>query len=1016
MARKRKVQGDDPSSLPWSNSYGQGDLPWLTKRDVQKEQRQAEGQVKRQALQKKIDELSQIKSDLGKEGRFSGIKDKFTANSASDKWKRIQEGRDAEDTRGIKGGLKNIFDANTAEDKAKRKAKGKAENYQDEDGRGYSGIGGRLKDVFDANSGRDKTVRRERGDPELHQDFRKSQDDKVKRAGEGKLTDEEKKARTEFYKTKGIDLNAEVKLGAEMPKGTELFTNKGVNRLAINKAADVQKEQDSLAKRKETEQEFQTFQDVELGRQGGLKQAGRAFTREFTSTFADLPSNLKSIASNAVDVASPEGSRVDKWAQKQFDESVSRVAKRQESARLAGLGTSDKDSAIIQGLAGGAGSLAGALTVSALTGGVGGAAKGTKAAEAVENLSKAQKIWATAKSAASIEGVAPKIFAINTAGSTTRDVRAQGKDPLQALVTGLAAGWAEGKLEEFGLEKMMNPGNNSVLKQFATTTMSEGAQEFSQTAVSNVIASTYKDVDLQKALNDSIMAGLYGAALGGVGGIPFSFSARLQQEGVPKYIADKAAADLTKSIDKATETVAGTLEQQAQEEGALEVAQPEQAVVEAPVELQQEAIQPQNEEVVTAYSGHQGQGSSYSTPNRRFAKENFADIDQKGQSTDKGVVEEKQIKKSDILDTRDPETRQKLESVVGKDRLDAMIGRADNKDLPNHYDKYEEDILISAAKSLGYGHIALSETTKGQKSDYGSVISYVNTGLDADQEQAPRPQKPKSPLPGYEYNDSGDLVDKNGNVASQRDVQNAIQDAKGEGYLTEYEDASKAGDKETMARIAKEHPNDKRVNIPDVKKGAVKPIAKKPKVATLNLNEAEGKAKKGGLAKRVEAKAIEKGVIDRAGEISEVAKLSIKKEIAKATDLVNTDLEKARRILRGEEELPSDIRPTALIAALDEYATVNKDAELLAEMVNSDAVRQVSLAGQELNLAKAIDPDSATAKLKEIADARKKAYKNKTRKDADSEVKKNVKEIKKSVKKNVTKQKWDAFFEEIKCG
>jgi hypothetical protein len=126
-------------------------------------------------------------------------------------------------------------------------------------------------------------------------------------------------------------------------------------------------------------------------------------------------------------------------------------------------------------------------------------------------------------------------------------------------------------------------------------------------------------------------------------------------------------------------------------------------------------------EDVTVYSGHQGAGTPWSTPDKNFATI-FANEDKSGNVV-KGIVDEKKIKAEDIFDTRKPEHRKLFEEYMGRDRSNEMIQRS-GIGLPNHAANGEEKAIIEAAKVNGYNQAAVSELDNTGK----KVVSYVDTG------------------------------------------------------------------------------------------------------------------------------------------------------------------------------------------------------------------------------------------------------------------------------------------------
>jgi hypothetical protein len=153
--------------------------------------------------------------------------------------------------------------------------------------------------------------------------------------------------------------------------------------------------------------------------------------------------------------------------------------------------------------------------------------------------------------------------------------------------------------------------------------------------------------------------------------------------------------------------------------------------------LKPAVVKPKGTGMITTYSGHQGRGSAFSTPDKQFAQQ-FANEDANGNVV-KGVVGTKKLNKADILDTRNAEDRAKLESILGQENVSKMIDSSGNG-LPAHIDKGEQDALVKAAKQLGFKHIALSETDNQTKYNGSHVISYVDTSADVTKEVTQQPK------------------------------------------------------------------------------------------------------------------------------------------------------------------------------------------------------------------------------------------------------------------------------------
>lgn len=173
------------------------------------------------------------------------------------------------------------------------------------------------------------------------------------------------------------------------------------------------------------------------------------------------------------------------------------------------------------------------------------------------------------------------------------------------------------------------------------------------------------------------------------------------------------------------------------------------------------------------------------------------------------------------------------------------------------------------------------------------------------------------------------------------------------------------------------------------------------------------------IASSIEAKAIEdkltKGYLDKAG----YDRITIKDQTEKSLKLLS-DIELARKIIRGEEPLPDGLKATALVTAAEEHIKSNPDKELAAEMaqelVNSPLVSESSKAAQELRLAAERTQDSATTKAIEL---KKKLVESKGGEEKVTKARKDiVKKAKAETDKiNLSKEElsMERFLKEIEC-
>jgi hypothetical protein len=169
------------------------------------------------------------------------------------------------------------------------------------------------------------------------------------------------------------------------------------------------------------------------------------------------------------------------------------------------------------------------------------------------------------------------------------------------------------------------------------------------------------------------------------------------------------------------------------------------------------------------------------------------------------------------------------------------------------------------------------------------------------------------------------------------------------------------------------------------------------------------------ISKSITAKAIEDGVPKETfNKLPEVEKIHLKEQIAKATEFINTDVEKARAVVRGEEPLPGNVNATQFIAGIEEYIKKYPDADMAYELANSELTKAASIAGQEVVSAKLRTPDSFTSKMIEIKKAREKSR--------VPEIEKKKSGAKKSLKEEINKDNlskedklWENFLDDISC-
>ena len=164
----------------------------------------------------------------------------------------------------------------------------------------------------------------------------------------------------------------------------------------------------------------------------------------------------------------------------------------------------------------------------------------------------------------------------------------------------------------------------------------------------------------------------------------------------------------------------------------------------------------------------------------------------------------------------------------------------------------------------------------------------------------------------------------------------------------------------------------------------------------------------------IERKAIEARLTKGFEGVAGYDKITIKEQSAKAHTLMQ-DLEKARRVIRGEEELPKGLRGTALITATEEHIAKTGDAKMVYELANSPLVSETSAAAQELRLAAERQPDSLALKLRELRQVRKEAFEKKfTGKNAEDITRKYIDKGKAKIAPPKLND-WGSIIREVRC-
>ena len=169
--------------------------------------------------------------------------------------------------------------------------------------------------------------------------------------------------------------------------------------------------------------------------------------------------------------------------------------------------------------------------------------------------------------------------------------------------------------------------------------------------------------------------------------------------------------------------------------------------------------------------------------------------------------------------------------------------------------------------------------------------------------------------------------------------------------------------------------------------------------------------KTSGVAKQIESKAVEKGMVDKGySELAQYDSSTIKAQSKAASKYTIDDMNK---IATGEKPLPKELKPGTPLSIAEDYAIKNKDTELLRKLANSPLAKQISESASELSLSRMRDTNSPVKIMRDIAkvkeEAFKKRYAGKSVKEVSDKV---VSDIKKKVKP-VDKYDWGNFVKSL---
>jgi len=187
-------------------------------------------------------------------------------------------------------------------------------------------------------------------------------------------------------------------------------------------------------------------------------------------------------------------------------------------------------------------------------------------------------------------------------------------------------------------------------------------------------------------------------------------------------------------------------------------------------------------------------------------------------------------------------------------------------------------------------------------------------------------------------------------------------------------------------------------------KGKIAPIAEakqveKP-VQTLEEIEGTGEAKPRGLSKSVEAVAVEKELTEFFEDVPEYKEAKMKDQAKLATDLINSDYEKAKLIAMGLEDAPQGVIPEMVLVAVSNKAIRDGDVNTLRDIsVQSRLTKAATTMGQRIRALGELGDHSPIKAIHGVVAAKEKAYNKRNKEGVESAKKSDVSQVKESVRK-----------------
>lgn len=175
-----------------------------------------------------------------------------------------------------------------------------------------------------------------------------------------------------------------------------------------------------------------------------------------------------------------------------------------------------------------------------------------------------------------------------------------------------------------------------------------------------------------------------------------------------------------------------------------------------------------------------------------------------------------------------------------------------------------------------------------------------------------------------------------------------------------------------------------------------------------------GEIRTSTLGVKVEARAIEAGIVTEVEKLPEYQRMNLKDQGALALNFLQQNPEEAVAVALGQAQPPAGIIPESVFIAVENKAIQEGDAELIRQLATSPRVSEATSLGQRIRMLGERNADSPVARITEIVEARKQAIEQARGVTLEKETDKLKKSIETQVKK-IKKGDWESFIDSIQC-